>query len=383
MTEMNKRLTKIAILGGYGNTGAKIATHLARLGDFEISILGRDTVRATEQAARIKAVTGAPVSGGRADAADPASLRSALAGVDLVLSATSDTEHSADVARFALELGCDYADTHLSSPKKWAVLRALGGQISDRGLCFISDGGAHPGLPAAMVRAVGAELALEAAAVFGSFNIDWAGLNFGSNAPDDFVAELRDISPTALVDGQWTQSWQNLRRHDFGPPANSKDCIAMNLEEMRALPNLFPTLRETGFFVGGFGRRIDMAVMPACLLALKLWPGQSNRIGRAFLGAMKRWAPKTQWAILDLQAKGQRDKQSMQVAMRVADPDAYELTALAVVATLVQYRQTPRRPGLWTQAEFIDPAACFEFLAAHGVHVRVETSEGPNVPLLS
>ncbi len=370
---MVQRLTKIAILGGYGNTGVKIATHLARLGDFEIVILGRDASRASAQAAQIGAATGARVSGGRADAADPASLRSSLTGDDLVLSATSDTEHAADVARVALELGCDYADTHLSSPKKWTALRALAGQIKDRGLCFISDGGAHPGLPAAMVRAVGADLALEAAEVYGSFNVNWAGLNFGSNAPDDFIAELRDISPSALVDGQWKQSWQNLRKHDFGPPAYGQDCIAMNLEEMRALPNLFPTLRETGFFVGGFGGPIDMVVMPACMLALKLWPGQSNRIGRAFLGAMKRWAPKSQWAILDLKAKGQRDKRSTQVTMRVSHPDAYELTALAVVATIVQYRQAPRRPGLWAQAEFIDPVACFEFLGAHGVHVSVDT----------
>ena len=150
--QMDERPTKIAILGGYGNTGAKIAAHLARLGGFEVAILGRDVSRARALAARIEATTGATVSGGRADAADPASLRNALFGADLVLSATSDTEHAVDVAHVALELGCDYADTHLSSPKKWAALRGLDEQIGERGLCFLSDGGAHPGLPAVMVR---------------------------------------------------------------------------------------------------------------------------------------------------------------------------------------------------------------------------------------
>ena len=376
--QMDERPTKIAILGGYGNTGAKIAAHLARLGGFEVAILGRDASRASALAARIEATTGATVSGGRADAADPASLRNALFGADLVLSATSDTEHAVDVARVALELGCDYADTHLSSPKKWAALRGLDEQIGERGLCFLSDGGAHPGLPAVMVRAVGADRALETAAVLGSFNIDWTGLNFGSNAPDDFVAELRDFNPSAWVDGRWRSSWRNRRTHDFGPPANGQDCIAMNLEEMHVLPGLFPTLREAGFFVGGFGGPIDAVVMPACLLALKLWPGQSGRIGRAFLGAMKRWAPKARWAILDLEATGHRGQHSTRVSLRVAHPDAYELTALAVVATLVQYRQGPRRPGLWTQAAFVDPAACLAFLEAHGVEVRVEAVEGPD-----
>lgn len=372
---MGERPTKVAILGGYGNTGAKIAAHLAGLAGFEVAILGRDVSRARALAARIEATTGATVSGGRADAADRASLRDALPGTDLVLSTTSDTEHAANVARVALELGCDYADTHLSSPKKWAALHALAGQIGERGLCFLSDGGAHPGLPAVMVRAVGADLALETAAVLGSFNIDWTGLDFGSNAPDDFAAELRDFNPSAWVDGHWRRSWQNRRAHDFGPPANSQDCIAMNLEEMHVLPGLFPSLREAGFFVGGFGGPIDALVMPACLLALKLWPGQSGRIGRAFLGAVKRWAPKARWAILDLQATGRRGQHSSRVSLRVAHPDAYELTALAVVATLEQYRQGPRRPGLWTQAAFVDPAACLAFLEAHGVEVRVAVAD--------
>lgn len=376
---MDERPTRIAILGGYGNTGAKVAAHLARLGGFQISLLGRNASRAMTQAARVQGETGAMVSAGQADAADPASLRRALADVDLVLSATSDTEHAANVARAALALGCDYADTHLSSPVKWHALRALSGQIRDNGLCFIADGGVHPGLPAAMVRAIGADLALETAEVFGSFNVDWAGLNFGSNAPEDFVGELRDMNPQAWVDGQWRRSWQNRRHHAFGPPANGQDCIAMHLEEMGTLPALFPTLRNTGFFVGGFGGPIDWAVMPACLLALKLAPGQSRRIGRVFLGAMKHWAPGDQWAILDLQATGCRDSRATQVNMRIAHRDAYELTALAVVATLVQYRQQARRPGLWTQAEFINPAACFEFLKTHGVEVMVDEQGGTDV----
>ena len=66
--QMDERPTKIAILGGYGNTGAKIAAHLARLGGFEVAILGRDVSRARALPARIEATTGATVSGGRADA---------------------------------------------------------------------------------------------------------------------------------------------------------------------------------------------------------------------------------------------------------------------------------------------------------------------------
>jgi predicted dinucleotide-binding enzyme len=45
---------RIAIIGGYGNTGSKVAAHLAKEGGFEISILGRDGFKAEALAAKIK-----------------------------------------------------------------------------------------------------------------------------------------------------------------------------------------------------------------------------------------------------------------------------------------------------------------------------------------
>jgi uncharacterized protein YbjT (DUF2867 family) len=108
---------RIAILGGYGNTGSKVAANLAKEGGFEISLLGRDGLRAETLAAEINNDTGAVIRSSQVDVRHPESLRRALADIDLVLSATCDTEQAPDVARAALDLDWDYTGPHLSSPQ--------------------------------------------------------------------------------------------------------------------------------------------------------------------------------------------------------------------------------------------------------------------------
>ena len=196
-------------------------------------------------------------------------------------------------------------------------------------------------------------------------------MTFGANAANDFIGELRDMDPSVFVDGYWRRSWRNQCRHDFGAPANIQNCVAMNLEEMKRLPALCPKLRETGFYVGGFGWAIDMLVMPACLFALYALPRQSTRIGRFLLFALKRWTPDGEWAVLDMQATGHRNGRKVQMNVRVSHQDAYELTAVAIVGTLVQYHTLPKKEGLWTQAEYVDPEVYFEFLKSRSVLVSI------------
>ena len=81
-------MKKILILGGYGYTGKLLAKHLLAQTDFEIIISGRNLDKAQAFTAkmndpRLRAL--------RVDAADPASLRPALQGVDLCLVAAPVT----------------------------------------------------------------------------------------------------------------------------------------------------------------------------------------------------------------------------------------------------------------------------------------------------
>jgi saccharopine dehydrogenase-like NADP-dependent oxidoreductase len=143
-----------------------------------------------------------------ADATSGASLRASLEGANLLVVASSTTAHAATVARAALEAGVDGLDGNLSIPAKHAALQALRPAVEKRGLCLITDGGSHPGIPGAMVRYAALRLpALTTANAGASFNLPWASLRFSAESASEFVAELRDMNSSAFVDGAWPRSW--------------------------------------------------------------------------------------------------------------------------------------------------------------------------------
>jgi saccharopine dehydrogenase (NAD+, L-lysine-forming) len=271
--------------------------------------------------------------------------------------------------RAALDLGIDYMDCHLSSPAKWAALRSFEGAIVKKGLCFITDGGFHPGVPAAMVRAAAKHMNIETADIYSSFNIDWAALTFGKNAAEDFVSELRDMDPSILVSSKWKRSWNNTSRHDFGEPYGVQKCTAMNFEEMKSLPALFPSLRDTGFYISGFGYLIDYFVLPVCMAALWLFPRKFHAVGNLFFWALKHWTAHGQWVMIDLDGAGMKDGKQASVKMRVFHKDPYDLTALPIVCCLEQYQSAPKRPGLWAQALYVEPNAFFKALRDKGAEI--------------
>ncbi len=360
---------KIAILGGYGNTGLKLARLLATAGRADLVLLGRDEDRLRAAAEGVGREARRQVTWQVADAASGPSLRAALEGANLLVVASSTTAHAATVARTALEAGVDYLDTNLSIRTKHEALQALRPSVEDRGLCFITDGGFHPGVPGAMIRYAGLRLpSLTTANVGGTFNLPWASLHFSADSQAEFVAELRDMDNSAFVDGAWLRSWKNLRSFDFGPSLGSRSYAPFFLKELAELPDRIPSLRETGFYIAGFGPVVDYLVMPACLLWLRLFPGRPLPAGKLMVGALRHLGASGSWAVLQLEGS---DASGRTVSLRMAHEDPYELTAIPVAACVAQYADGPRRPGLWTQAAYVEPARFLRDVAFMGVQVEL------------
>lgn len=362
----------IAILGGAGNTGRRLARLLARTGDYDLRLMGRTKASVDDAAARIAAETGATLVGVRADSSDRAGLLAALSGADLVVSATSSTGDASVVASVALTLGIDYFDTHLSSAAKWRALRAIEPDVLRHGLQFVSDGGFHPGLPAAMIRHLASAVDLTHAPVYASFNVDWSRLSFGPGAAEDFVSELREMDPSVFVEKRWMRSWRNARDFDFGSPLGRRQTIAMGIEELRCLPDRLPQLTETGFYIGGFGPVIDYAVLPAAMLAALLPPLRPLAVA-GFLAALKRWTRREEWVVLVCDGRGVHKGKPMTVRLRVSHDDPYELTAIAAAACVREMTGRARRPGLLPQGLYVDPAVFLGHLKAMGVEIHEST----------
>ena len=87
----------------------------------------------------------------------------------------------------------------------------------------------------------------------------------------------------------------------FGPPFGRRACIAMTLGEMDALPDLIPSLRETGFFVGGFNPVSDWLVSPLVMVGLRLAPRRLLRpLARLQFWSMARFARPPYGTVLQL-----------------------------------------------------------------------------------
>jgi saccharopine dehydrogenase (NAD+, L-lysine-forming) len=355
---------RIAILGGYGNAGRAVAELLAAHTAADLLLLGRNAERAREAAAAIAARTGRAVSGAGADAHDPAALQRALAGSDLTLVASSTLKHTAEVAAAVLVAGADWFDIGLSSAAKLAALRALEPRIRAQGRCFVTDGGVHPGVPGGLVRRAALQGPLASALVAGCFEVCWRRLRFSPGTLREFVEEILDYDPSIFRDGRWRRSSRQTRRFDFGAPFGPRTCVPMGMEEVRELPAAIPTLRETGFFIAGFGPIVDWLAMPVAFALARA--SRTGLAARLLSWSLVRFASGTRGAVVLLEAGYEDGTRS---CIRLSHRDPYVLTAAPVVAALLQYAGGHRPSGLWTQAAFVEPVRFLADLERLGVAV--------------
>lgn len=364
----------ILILGGTGFTGRLIARHLLERTDAIITIASRRIEKAQallddiarDKPERMRAV--------QAVAGDADSLKAVLPGQTIVIVASPTTAHTEMVARHALLYGVDYLDLQLGE-KKLATLRELEPEIAKAGRCFITEAGFHPGLPAALVRYAGEQFdRIETANTACYLSID-KDIPY-SDAVDELVEVFRNYPTQIFTKGHWT--WPGafqIRKIPFGGDIGTRDSYSMFLEELRPLPDLYPTLQETGFFMAGGHWFTDWIVFPTAIALLKSIPAAHRSIGRFLWWGMRRFQKAPYRTELIVRASGVHAGQQTRFEAAVAHRDAYELTALAVVAALQQYLEgMAMKPGLWMMGYAVDPRRLLTDMKRMGVKVRTATS---------
>jgi len=365
----------ILILGGYGNTGRLIAEYLLPECDANIMIAGRDASRAEALAGSLAEKYPGRVTARCLDAGDEAALRDALERVQLLVSASSTSQYAEETARACLDKGVDYLDVQYSTGKI-KVLQSLRPQIERSGRTFITDGGFHPGLPAALVRYAALKFDRLVKANVGSvIKIDWKPLILSQATVDEMVGEFSDYDSRFFKDGEWKRARMDIVvdhiTMDFGLPFGRQTCIPMTLEEMRGIPQSFPTLRETGFFVGGFNPVTDWVVMPLMMVALKISPSLKQSMGRLMVWSLKQFTQPPYGTRLKLEAEGEKDGKRQNLEMVLSHDDGYVFTAVPVVATILQWLDgSIRQPGLFTQGELAQPERLIRDMQRMGITVQ-------------
>ncbi len=369
----------ILILGGYGNAGLPIARLCLEHTDTRLVLAGRNQSKAVEAAAQLNGqFEGFRVSGIQVDASSEDDLKRALVGVDLLVVASSSARYARETASAALGAGVDYLDIQYSTAKVKA-LQAMTSDIEAAGRCFITDGGFHPGLPAALVRYAGDNIDhLERAVVGCALRVDWKAFAVGAETAEEFMSEMLDYQSLLYRDGQWRKAkmWRtrDFLRMDYGEPFGRPYAVPMMLEELRALPEMIPSLRETGFYITGFNWFVDWVLFPVGMLALRLWPRRALRpVGRLIFWGLDTFSRPPYGIVLQLEASGQDKGQAKALKVRIAHEDGYLLTAAPTMACIAQYLDgTAAKPGLHFMAHVMEPARMLKDIKKMGVEVSIQ-----------
>ena len=369
----------ILILGGYGNTGTPLTRLLLQESDTQIVLAGRNLEKAEALAIEFNQVfPGNRVRAARVDAADPNSLKQSFNGLDIVVVASSTTQYTRQVASAALESKVDYLDIQYS-PQKIAILQSIEEEIRLAGLCFITDGGFHPGLPAFMVRYAAQFFdQLESARVGSVIKQDWRGLKVDDATVNELVELINDFEMLVFNAGTWKKvsmlSTADYIHMDFGGVFGKQYCAPMMLEEMRLLPGMYPTLTDTGFFVGGFNWFVDWVVMPLAMLAMKLSPHAAIRpMGRWMHWGLNTFSKPPFGTMLKVEAFGRKEGNPKNIAVTISHPDGYLFTAIPVAACLLQYLDgSIDKPGLCFQAHVVEPTRFMRDMERLGITSRLD-----------
>jgi saccharopine dehydrogenase-like NADP-dependent oxidoreductase len=366
----------ILLLGASGNTGRILAELLLQYSDTRLKVASRSAQKAAGLAVELnRRFPGERVRPAVVEAGSLESLRKALSGVDLLAAASSTSAFTETAVRACLQAGVDYFDVQFSA-SKIKVLRLREAEIRQAGRFFLTEGGFHPGLPAALVRWGAARFdSLHKANVGSVIKIDWRGLQFAPETAAEMVREFSDFNSLFFKDGRWRKGRMDIVvdyvRMDFGAPFGRQLAVPMFLEELRGLPEAIPSLRDVGFFVGSFNWFTDWFMLPLGMLWARVASLSAERTFAGWLlWSLKAFSRPPYGTRLKLEAEGLKDGQSHALELLLSHPDGYFFTAAPAAAALLQWLDgSGRRPGLFTQGEWVEPVRLLADLERMGISI--------------
>jgi hypothetical protein len=356
---------RIGVLGATGRAGRMISLSLVEHSGHDVVLIGRDKNRLEKLQKEIGSVSTFFPAFTVVSIDNQLSLNIAFKDIDMLVIAISSVESLPNVIDAALESKTDCFDILLCSDRKRIILTSYQNRIYEAGIIYITDGGYHPGLPAAMARlAEWVSPSLSTINIYSSFGVDWGDKLFSEQEKIMFLKDVLSTKMCFLEEGQWRTGMKIMNFHLNG---KTQDFFPVDLDEIRELILYVPTLINAGFFIAGFGRFIDYIMMPIFVLLVKISPRSIGIIARLFALTLKMLCRNENYALLHLSAEGPHEE----VEMTVSYGDAYGLTALPVVAFLNQYNNNERKnPGIYRQVFYVYPVEFIDDLQRMGVFIN-------------
>jgi len=140
---------------------------------------------------------------------------------------------------------------------------------------------------------------------------------------------------------------------------------------MKVLPELLPSLKETGFYMAGFNPVTDYFVIPLLIISMKFFhPAKLKILNNLFIRSLKKFTKPPFKIILQLEAEGTKDKKTVKKKLTISHEDGYFLTAAPVSACLLQYLSGEiKKPGLHFQSLIVNPGKFINDLKRFGCEI--------------
>ena len=319
-------------------------------------------------------------------------IEAAFCNCDLVINASATVELVNPTINMAMKCRVDYMDTQLSFPEKVEALKKLDDEFVQKNMTVITDAGFHPGIPAALIRYAASKIELLKKANVSSYiGINWKKIKASPNTMVDFANEMKEFNPTVLMNRKWEKisfgKMDNFQ-FDFGDNIGTKKCFPMYLHELQSLPDEFPSLEETGFYIAGFNWFADYIAIPLVILAMNMnskWMAQ--KAGKFFYWSLSAFAKPPFKTVLQLDANGKYNGKKVDLRLKLSHEDSYVLTAAPIVACIIQYLKKEHSPGFYFQSHFVNADEFLKNLKKLGVEVMYkktpEQKSLEKVPVLS
>ena len=363
----------ILLLGGYGAVGKVLARLILQETQVDLIIAGRRLARAQDFVHQLQQeFPPHRVTARYADAADRDSLLTAFQQVHLVIVLTTTPHLIAQIGQAALTAGCDYVDILVSS-STYTDLLPLTTALHEQNRIFITQGGFHPGLPAALVR-YGAQF-------FDRY--DRAIIAMAMNARFEQPGQAAEIIPMVTnfsadicQKGAWRKStFRDAITMDMGPRFGKTQLFPMQMEEIKQVQKMYH-LQDTGVYVSGFNWLVDYLVFPLIWLTQKIKSGLAvGLMQRLFTWGVNTFSSSRQGVVMLNDAAGLKDERKKQMRIMVEHDDAYLFTAIPVVACLKQYLAGTLPRGLAMMGQILEVNKLFTAMAQMGIKISVEERE--------
>lgn len=367
---------RIVVLGGTGQAGRCIVRLLAEKTDASIVVAVRNLQKAQAMLRDVAGdANGRRIDAFFADATKPETLKDVFRGADLVIVASSTSEHSENVIGACVDAGCDYFDI-LDAPDTLDVLKRFGARIEGAGRLFVTQGGLAPGMPSAMVRL--------ARPYFDRYLGARIGLALSLRTAEryeqvyDVFEFLVKTRPVYFYDGAWRKkSFKDSVVIDYGERFGRRAAFLIDMPELRDLPAQLG-LREMGVYAAGTNVVVEHIVKSLVVGLHRIRPRLGWRtLAKLIYSLSRRMTGEPGGFSSVLEAWGAKNGRNVRVRVLMEHEDNNFATG-AVVVSFVKQRiggAFDNAAGIQMMGHLIHPERCIQELREMGVTIRVDVSE--------